>query len=246
MTNKIKLLLAIFSLIFIGTAYSGAYFSDSVEISDNYFMTAGLTITPTCQNYPGPDFCPANHRIVMTGTDENGCPIYSCQYQPPEIIITEILANPDKINDNRGEWFELYNNSDADINLKNWRYRDSGTGNWNIIQNDLVVGTKSYLVFIKNSNAAENGGIIGGYQMASNINLNNNSDELLIEKPDGNGGYTNVDTVSYDVSKGWLVTSGKSMKLNDLALDNDLLSSWSLSAIPYGLGDFGTPGGAND
>ena len=34
----------------------------------------------SCQNYPGPDFCPGGiDQIIQEGTDENGCVIWGCE-----------------------------------------------------------------------------------------------------------------------------------------------------------------------
>jgi len=242
MVNKLKVLFATISIIFFSVSFTGAYFSDSVEISDNSFATS--TEKSICQDPPAADFCPLGSSVVARGVDQNGCQIYACQSNISEILITEIMANPAAVSDSNGEWFEIYNSTEGAINLKGWRYRDGGVGNWSTITTDFEVGPKEYKVLIVNINPTENGGIISGYHLASSVNLANTRDEILIEKPNGDGSFTNVDTVIYN--EDWPITSGKSIKLNNLSNDNSLSSSWSLSNTPYGLGDYGTPGATND
>ena len=42
-----------------------------------------------------------------------------------DILITEIMHDPVKIDDFRGEWIEIYNNSDQDIDLQGLIVRSS-------------------------------------------------------------------------------------------------------------------------
>jgi len=214
MVNKLKTFMPLAAMLFIGVSYSGAYFSDSVSISNNTFSTGDL-----------------NPPVVV---------------EVGEIIITEFMANPAAVSDSLGEYFEIYNSSSSDINLKGWRYRDNGIGNWNLISEDLIISAGSYLVFVASDNSLINGGIAGGYKFASSFNITNTKDEILIQKPDGNGGWIEVDRIAYDKNDiDWDIVSGISNQLKDLSSDNLDTGSWNLSTTEYGVGDLGTPGGPN-
>jgi len=39
---------------------------------------------------------------------------------PPRLVITEIMADPAAVPDERGEWFELYNPGGAPVSLRGW------------------------------------------------------------------------------------------------------------------------------
>jgi Lamin Tail Domain len=40
---------------------------------------------------------------------------------PLGIVINEVMANPRRLFDSLGEWFELYNNGNTIVNLQNWK-----------------------------------------------------------------------------------------------------------------------------
>ncbi len=245
MIKIIRSLFGVFSFLVIATAHSGSYYSSSVSSEGNAF-TAMSDMTLICENFPPAEFCPAGIQdIIVTGYDSSGCAMYSCASYQSEIKITEFMPSPKAVNDANGEWFEIYNSTDADINLNGWRYRDNGIGNFNIAK-DLIVQSKGYKVLVKDDDLATNGGIAGGYKLASSFNLGNKRDEIIIEKPNGSGGFVEVDRVEYDIANAWIIVEGKSTKLNNIFLDNNVVSNWSLATTNYGLGDFGTPGGVND
>ena len=72
--------------------------------------------------------------------------------------------------------------------------------------------------------------------------LSNSADELILE----DGGSTEVDRVEWDGGPAFPDPTGASMSLRDPALDNNVGANWCESVTPFGDGDLGTPGGAND
>jgi Lamin Tail Domain len=74
------------------------------------------------------------------------------------MIITEIMENPTKVNDTRGEWFELYNNGTRRVNLKSWTLQDDNSDSIRI-RTDLIVQPKQYVVLANSGKAALNGGL---------------------------------------------------------------------------------------
>ena len=57
-----------------------------------------------------------------------------------------------------------------------------------------------------------------------------------------------IDSVAYDVAAGFPLVEGVSIQLDPGVLSaslNDAASAWCLSTLPFGLGDLGSPGDAN-
>ncbi|MFA5877960.1 MAG: VWA domain-containing protein [Candidatus Staskawiczbacteria bacterium] len=75
--------------------------------------------------------------------DSDGCSS-TCQIEPGsgilsgQIIINEIMQNPAAVSDANGEWFELYNTTQSDINLLNCIIGDGG-GDAHIIHSSFIV-----------------------------------------------------------------------------------------------------------
>jgi hypothetical protein len=42
-----------------------------------------------------------------------------------KIVITEIMANPGAVGDDKGEWFEVYNAGTTTVNLKGWKLKEA-------------------------------------------------------------------------------------------------------------------------
>ncbi|NNF22124.1 MAG: lamin tail domain-containing protein [Saprospiraceae bacterium] len=165
-----------------------------------------------------------------------------------DIIISEIMQNPNAVNDSNGEWFELYNTSGSVIDIEGWEISDAGS-NSHIISNNapLNIQAGSYLVLGKNGDMTTNGGVIIDYEY-SGITLGNSDDEIILTC-DPNGIPIEIDRVEYDGGPDFPDPNGASMcldptKLN--SLDNDTGSHWCASISPFGLGDLGTPGNPND
>lgn len=225
MARKLRIIFISLSVLFIGSIFSGAYFTDSESISSNEFQ-AGQWTSPAVSPTTSPTASP-------TVTPTSG-----------EIIITEFIANPEEALDSKGEWFEIYNATSSTIDLYGWRYRQNDGADLTEITTHLMISSGEYMVFGKNADTSENGGVVLDYTMASNFNLNNNIDTIIIEKPDGVGGYITVDSINYD-SSGFDIDSGISNILLDVTSDNSNPTNWGQSTIPFGDGDLGTPGGNN-
>ena len=96
------------------------------------------------------------------------------------VIINEIMADP---NTPEPEWVELYNNSDNDINLKNWKISDATASPVTIITTDNFILHRSYKVLAKNNSILLNHPLIDSTKIiyvASLPSLNNDGDDLTI------------------------------------------------------------------
>lgn len=154
-----------------------------------------------------------------------------------EIIINEIMPDPFAVYDDKGEWFEIYNKADHQINLIGCIIKDNGS-NLHIIDNNLIIDFNSYAVLARNSTSTENGGVNVDYEYSSFI-LDNSEDEIIIICNN-----LEIDRVEYNSE--WTIKAGKSMILSDFDSDNNIADNWCLSTSFYGDGDLGTPGIAND
>ena len=160
-----------------------------------------------------------------------------------DVVITEIMQNPNAVGDGAGEWFELYNASSIAIDLNNWTFLDNGS-NTHTIDNGgpLLIEPKSYMVFGINADESQNGGVHVDYQYNSNFALANGDDELILKASDG----TTIDSIAYDGGPNWPDPAGISMALQNPRFENNDPNNWCEASTAYGAGDFGTPGTAND
>ncbi len=158
------------------------------------------------------------------------------------IIVTEIMANPDKTKDMFGEWFELYNTEKFTIDVNGWVLGDEGVDSHTIDNGgplSLVPG--GYLVLGNNGSKASNGGVDVDY-VYSNFFLSEGGDEILLD--DGN---TTIDAVVWGPE--YAIQPGYSLTLHPQFFDylsNDQVDSWCDAASLLPGGDHGTPGAPND
>ncbi len=164
-----------------------------------------------------------------------------------DIIITEILNNPNE-NDDGKEWFEVYNTSNSDIDMANWIISDEGSNNFTINGN-LIVPALGYAILGEETDTSVNGGAPVDYAWGTNTNftLGNGEDEIIISCGfDSNGDPEIIDQVAYDDGDTFPDESGYSMQLlanSYNSSDNDIGSNWVVSVSEFGdNGDHGTPG----
>ena len=156
----------------------------------------------------------------------------------PHVTISEVMANPRAVPDERGEWIELHNLDKNPVDLRGWTVRsrnDRGIA----IEKDVVVQPGGFAVLARDGDRATNGGVSAAYAYREGLTLGNGADWIALHAPDG----TTVDSV------GWTSASaGASRALRDDAAPHaDVLGpSWTTSTTPYGNGDLGTPGRQND
>jgi len=157
-----------------------------------------------------------------------------------DIVITEFMNNPNTVSDSDGEWIELYNTTSESIDLIGWTLKDDGNDS-HTIGSTLIIPAESYAVLGRN-NA---GGLIPDYIYGSDIELDNDFDEIVLLAPNG----TEIDRVEYDENEGWPDLNGNSLNLTPYAYsftDNDLVSNWCEGMFQYDLNNYGSPGFDNN
>lgn len=168
--------------------------------------------------------------------------LYQSYSQTPEVIITEIMQNPSAVDDDFGEWFEIYNYGSAEVDLNGWTISDNDNDLDTIsTSSPLIILPGEYMVLGINADNSLNGNVALDYQY-KNIALANSEDELILIDIFDN----EIDRVEWDNGVTFPDPSGASMSLGLGLLENELGEDWCESVTPYGDGDLGTPGALND
>ncbi len=169
-----------------------------------------------------------------------------------DLVITEIMYDPDAVDDNNGEWFEVYNATAHIVNLEGLvGADDSAFADADIftVSGTLLATGGDRLVFAISGDPALNGGLTADYDYAGGgLDLSNAADDLHLGVPRG-GGHLVIDSVSYDEARGWPISKGVSLELSDAAVDatqNDRVSNWCQATRVAGSNsDKGSPGAAS-
>ncbi len=164
---------------------------------------------------------------------------------PGDLAIVEVMQNPAAVDDPAGEWFEIINVTARPIALAGLTFADEGTDGFTIPMSDATsIASGARLVFGRNSDVGSNGGVVVDY-VYSSMSLTNGSDEIIIRNHN-----VVVDEIAWDGSPVWPDPNGASMSLSgdlDPSIeDNNVGRNWCVSVTPFGIGDLGTPGAAND
>ncbi len=153
----------------------------------------------------------------------------------PALIINEIMYNSPGTDE---EWVELYNNTDATIDLENWKLLDNdGTHTPVILPAGYSIEAGGYFTI-----AVATGGdfpFTPDYDGTGNFALNNSGDDVRLYNNSG----ILIDIVSFTDSDPWPTApdgDGPTLSLIDPDTDNSLPQSW-LESLEIG----GTPGAEN-
>ncbi len=209
----------------------------TITITDDSEVEGDEDFTFELQNVSGGNAAtvgaPSQH--VLTVTDNDFAAV-------PDIVINEIMQNPSAVSDDKGEWFELYNNDTETVDINGWIIKDDGS-DYHKIDNGgpLTIAPGEYLVLGINDTTAVNGGVQVDY-VYSNFLLSNSDDEVVLVYSDG---VTEVDRVNYDNGATFPDPSGASMELKNPNYDNNDGANWDAASTAFGDGDLGTPGAQN-
>ena len=158
-----------------------------------------------------------------------------------DVVINEIMQNPSAVSDSNGEWFELYNTTDSDIDLESCVISDIDTDS-HIVLNSLIIPANGYSVLARNDNALQNGGVDVDYKYDSFV-LGNSDDEIVLTCDN-----VEIDYVGFDDGATFPDPSGASIILGWPNLDNNVGINWCESSLAWdgSVGDFGSPGKINE
>lgn len=169
---------------------------------------------------------------------------------PGDIIITEFFANTTG-NDDYKEWFELYNTTDADIDITGWTILDNDDESHTIASTtSVIVPARDYLVLGGSKSTSQNGGAPVDYAYGMDLSLGNSGDEIILMM-----GSTIIHSIGYgpyDDSPNDIMTVVADSPTQGAAtgMSSDYcegpVDSWSLQTTGFGAsGDLGTPGADN-
>ena len=219
-----------------GTKDSGNYaFSDTgkddtAEPGDSEPVGPGADLGEPDQGHSVPDVPPAD----PGGEDA---------IKPSEaaLVVNEIMYNPKAVDDELGEWVELYNLGAEAVDLKGWTLRGKAS-NIHVIAATAICPAGGYCVLGRNGDVNVNGGYTATYMYGEEFFLGNKGDTVQLLDPSG----TLVDEVTYQADVPWpALANGYSIELVSPEVDNAQPGSWALAVQTYGKGDRGTPGGPN-
>ena len=156
----------------------------------------------------------------------------------PDLVISEVMANPRAVSDAEGEWFEVHNRGRAAVSLRGWTIR-SGNDRPHRVTSAVTVPADGYVVLARNGAFTLNGGVRAAYAYGPGIVLANRADWLALG--DSHGG--TVDSVAWEGT-----TAGASWELGDEARPHAAVTApgWHLATTRFGAGDRGPPGAPND
>ncbi|NOY28474.1 MAG: hypothetical protein GXP62_21670 [Oligoflexia bacterium] len=160
-----------------------------------------------------------------------------------DLVVSEVMQNPESVEDGQGEWFELYNATDSDVDLGGLLIWDDGV-DFVDVADGLGVPAGGLVVFGRTTDTTQNGGAPVDYGYDGDMALSNGSDAIYV-------GYSTTvfDRVRWDNGLSFPDPAGASMTLDPEWLDAELNDSglyWCTAWTVYGDGDLGTPGQEND
>lgn len=161
---------------------------------------------------------------------------------PGDLVINEIMANPDLASDTYAEWLELYNATDHAIDLQGliFRHEANDPAAVHLIDASVVVAAHGMVVIGKDDDVTRNGGVSVAYVYPPDIGFTNTGDYLAIERADG----TIVDHVFWAAD----APLGAAWSLDPaylLASSNDDPSHFCPATAFLPMGDRGTPNAPN-
>jgi len=160
-----------------------------------------------------------------------------------DLVITEVMIDPDAVTDIHGERIELYNATEATLNVAGCVVHDDGTDAFTLTGEGggLLIAPGELLVLASDGDAEANGGFDPDFVYTTML-LDNAVDEVVVTCGDAD-----VDRLAWTALE-WRLVSGQSLSLDPTrwdATNNDAVGSWCSGVVTFGDGDLGTPGTDN-
>lgn len=187
---------------------------------------------------------PADDATPADGGGADDAPADDAPATPPQrertVVISEFLAHPLAVAEELGEYVELFNMTDAPVDLKGWTIKDDGADS-HTIATQLIVLPRRYVVLAASADSRVNGGVAAAYQL-SRFTLGNTMDDILLLDSAGKV----IDGFSYAAADGFALTAGVALSLRNPFQSSDVPSNWCEEPAPWSgsAGDRGSPGAA--
>ena len=156
-----------------------------------------------------------------------------------DVFVTEVLSSPVEADFLLGQWVEVYNASDNELELMGWTFSNEDDS-WDI-DTSLRIAAGGYAVLGASSDTADNGGVTVDV-VWSDIELDDDDDTLTLQ-----AGALTISTMTFDDS--WDRVDGASLSLDDTFVAYDYADDkayWCDATSELADGDLGTPGTVND
>jgi hypothetical protein len=158
-----------------------------------------------------------------------------------DVVITEVMVNPDAVSDTVGEWFEVHNVSAYAIDLNGWIvYSDDGSRF--TVDAAVPIAAGDYAVLGADADPLANGGVTVDYAYDRiDFALAEAGDSIYLVDD-----ATTVAELSFPAS--WGASAGATMQLDPdhlYAAGAADAGNWCVATDAFGSGDLGTPRATN-
>ena len=229
----------------IKTSALGTVKIDGIKLGEDfngtYFSGQKVTIEATgnegykLNSWNGYD---SNESKIEITLDQNISlePIFTLA-NPPKIVINEFNYKSAKDFDT-GDWVELYNNSDEDVNIGNWILKDDDDEHQFVFESNTVIPARGFLVVCENSDDfSAKFPQVSDYVGDISFGFGKKSDSIRLYNQDG----ILIDSLSYDESWPDAAGNGATLELVDPDSDNSIKDNWRESNTTT----HGTPAAVN-
>nr|MDA3863710.1 hypothetical protein [Deltaproteobacteria bacterium] len=215
---------------------------DGTLVTDNCLCETGYVGDPVSE--PGCDICDSVGGYVNDGS--GGCLLASAP-EEGDLVVNELFLEPLAVPAVDGQWFEIYNTTDATLNLANLEIEVDGVVH-TLASTAWFLSPAAYIVAGPNDDPGTNGGVDLDITFVSMPQLS--TDGTITLSLPGSPAVV-IDELVW--SSDWNHNSSHSLALSpgalggDMALlNNDALHWCHTKTSNFGNGDFGTPGSEND
>lgn len=193
--------------------------SSDNSASDQWCLATQVSVTGDLGT-PGEanDACSGGARPAPTAQGPRAASLDASAPGAGDVVITEFLADPDALEDAHGEWVELTNVTDLDLDLSGCTLSDEGR-NGVTFADGTVLAAGARLVVARDGDPSTNGGLAVDIETGEDFTLNNNVKFLTPETDD-------VEAIFSEMVAVGITGSGIEMGLEGaaLALTEPLLS----------------------
>lgn len=167
-----------------------------------------------------------------------------------ELIINEVMIDPEAVQDKFGEWVEIYNTTEDWLDLSQYHLKDQGVDDYEIqevSQGSLVIAPHGFLVICAETDYWNNGGVDchGSFlyqTFGGGFGMSNTEDEVILFSHSNQM----IDRMTY--TEGFAVL-GSSLGVSPsyaTEAGNDYATNWCDQWGFLPMGDSGSPNATND
>jgi len=159
-----------------------------------------------------------------------------------DVLVTEVMLDAVAVGDTTGEWFEVYNTTNQQVNLLGLTISSDDGDRFDVAYN-LKIGAGKYRVLGVEKDANLNGGVEVYYSYSRDkFKLDNGGDSFILD-------HAGTTLFELSINGNWPIEAGRS-----IALDPEFLNAstagqpgyWCSATSELLGGDYGTPGAEND